>query len=526
MDKEILGKKILVVDDLEGMRSLLIEELLSLGFERPLEAEDGAEALEILKNNFGTPNQVEIIISDYEMPIMNGYEFLTAIKADPQFKDIPFLIVSALTDKKEVLRCIKAGVSNFVIKPITSKSLEEKITNLFKPSSENLNEPTNEGELESTFGEAFDFADKILNSMFDGVIVVNHHGTIQKVNKATADLLGTTLDLVAGKILPDIFLNMDLINEKIESVEKTKMPETNISSLMIIPGEDPKDCLVSITPSGDDLIFCVKDISELESLKKNLNLSQNLNSVINMANLSELYSRIAHEVRNPLACISMISQRAITCLEKDKPQDALDQLNNIKKHVKVTTEIFDNMKKLARGQCWLEGELCSVKSIVDDTLLILSVRLKNDDITLNLEITDEVKAIKIPCRSTQIIQILVNLINNAMDEVLGVDQHKITLKVTLEDSNIVFAVSDSGSGVPQDLRSEIFKPFFSTKNKGAGTGLGLSIASKIAIDHSGEIFFDEQSAESTFKLVLPLENESLMNDEAKTIDISQFIVNK
>lgn len=124
--------KILVVDDHQTMRQIVKKSLCELGFSNVTEAVDGMDALSKLeKDKFG------FIISDWNMPNMMGLDFLKAVRSNESFKGIPFLMVTAEAKKENVFEAAKAGVSQYIVKPFTVASLEEKMTSIFakkKPS--------------------------------------------------------------------------------------------------------------------------------------------------------------------------------------------------------------------------------------------------------------------------------------------------------------------------------------------------------------------------------------------------------
>jgi len=119
--------KILVVDDFVTMRRIVKNLLRQLGFERIVEAEDGEQALARLKGGgFG------LVVSDWNMPNMDGLALLRAVRADPALRDTPFLMVTAEAEKAKVIEAIRAGVSNYVVKPFTAETLREKIERIFE----------------------------------------------------------------------------------------------------------------------------------------------------------------------------------------------------------------------------------------------------------------------------------------------------------------------------------------------------------------------------------------------------------
>jgi two-component system chemotaxis response regulator CheY len=107
--------KILVVDDFATMRKIIKNLLKQAGYQNIVEAEDGVVALSILK-----AQKINFIISDWNMPNMNGFEFLKAVRADSELSGLPFLMVTAEGLKENVVMAVKAGVSNYIVKPFTA----------------------------------------------------------------------------------------------------------------------------------------------------------------------------------------------------------------------------------------------------------------------------------------------------------------------------------------------------------------------------------------------------------------------
>ncbi len=118
--------KILVVDDMSTMRRIVKNILKQLGFSNMDEAENGQEALQKLRaDTFG------FVVSDWNMPVMPGIEMLRAIRADEKLKHIPVLMVTAEAQKENLIEAIQAGVNNYVVKPFTAETMQEKINKIF-----------------------------------------------------------------------------------------------------------------------------------------------------------------------------------------------------------------------------------------------------------------------------------------------------------------------------------------------------------------------------------------------------------
>ena len=119
--------KILVVDDMSTMRRIVKNILKQLGFNNLEEAENGQEALTKLKTDtYG------FVVSDWNMPVMMGIDMLRAIRADESLRKIPVLMVTAEAQKENLMEAVQAGVSNYVVKPFTAETMQDKINKIFK----------------------------------------------------------------------------------------------------------------------------------------------------------------------------------------------------------------------------------------------------------------------------------------------------------------------------------------------------------------------------------------------------------
>ena len=117
--------KVLVVDDFATMRKIIKNLLKQAGYKNIIEADDGVAALRVLKSQ-----NIDFVISDWNMPNMNGLEFLKAVRADSELSNLPFLMVTAEALKDNIVMAVKAGVSNYIVKPFTAEVLSKKIENI------------------------------------------------------------------------------------------------------------------------------------------------------------------------------------------------------------------------------------------------------------------------------------------------------------------------------------------------------------------------------------------------------------
>ena len=123
-----LDTKIIIVDDYEQMRRVMRGCLRELGLTNIIEAENGLQALDKIKNE-----AVEFVISDLNMPKMDGLELLNQIRSSSELKHLPMMLVTAESERSVLIQAIKAGVNNYVVKPFNAEIMALKIKTIFNP---------------------------------------------------------------------------------------------------------------------------------------------------------------------------------------------------------------------------------------------------------------------------------------------------------------------------------------------------------------------------------------------------------
>lgn len=119
--------KFLIVDDFSTMRRIVRGLLKEIGYNNAEEAEDGAVALNMLKNA-----KFDFVVSDINMPNMNGFELLAAVKKDETLKHLPVLMVTAEARKEDIVRAAQDGAAGYIVKPFTKATLEEKVQKIMQ----------------------------------------------------------------------------------------------------------------------------------------------------------------------------------------------------------------------------------------------------------------------------------------------------------------------------------------------------------------------------------------------------------
>lgn len=118
--------KVLLVDDSSTMRRIQKTQLQGLGITNIIEASDGREALDVLQGNM----PVDIILLDWNMPVMDGITFLKEVRANNTYKDVKIIMCTSESEKKRVVEAMKEGVNNYIVKPFSPDSLKEKLSHL------------------------------------------------------------------------------------------------------------------------------------------------------------------------------------------------------------------------------------------------------------------------------------------------------------------------------------------------------------------------------------------------------------
>lgn len=241
------------------------------------------------------------------------------------------------------------------------------------------------------------------------------------------------------------------------------------------------------------------EVEESQDVQKNIALQAS-----KMSALGEMAAGIAHEINTPLCAIKMFLGEAISELEKGTACNSLELATYLHKSdatIDRIAKIIKGLRTFARSGELEPFQSYSVQEAIEDALILCGDRFHTENVELNWEIPPE--TLMIECRPVEIIQVLLNLMGNALDAVSSLQERWVRLQVTHTPDFVQFRVTDSGPGIDPIILDKIFQPFFTTKDIGKGTGIGLSISMGIVKGHNGRLFVDPGALNTCFVIEIP-----------------------
>jgi len=265
------------------------------------------------------------------------------------------------------------------------------------------------------------------------------------------------------------------------------------------------DLTQQISIKGQDEIGTMA--RSLKSFRDQLTtLQEELVQTGKLAAVGQLSAGIAHEINQPLAAIRLYSHNGIRFIQANKPEQAQENLNNISHLIKRAISIIDRLNALARN------ETLSLKTVDIFDVLTRALRGHVTDDVVNIDcIINEIPSQKLFVRvdTIQLEQVIINLINNALDAISESKIKRITISAELIHDDICLYISDTGQGIKEDVLNKIFDPFFTTKPRGQNLGLGLSISYNIIKSFNGKLSAKNTSnSGASFCIKLPKSTHS------------------
>jgi len=487
-------RKILIVDDDESIRLIFKKVLENSGYEVQT-ASNGKVALNILENE-----KFDIFIIDLKMPEMDGITFLEEIKKR-NYEGIP-IILTAYGDKESAVSALKLGAYDFVEKPVSVNDLKFAIQRAIE-RKELIEENARLKETEKI--------NRIINKIFN---FFNEEDFLKNFSKIIVEELSLESAMIyIYKPEEKIYFYPRFIPEIENFIEEIKNEGFVIKDVYIfqkvLPSEEIEGVFVikSFFPFIEREIETFRLIAkQAEIFWKHLILKEKLKEsldklkIFHLATIKTGRNSIIADITNaliknleePLKNLE-ISFSYFKNLEEFKD---LKETNEILRAISDINKIFQNIKEIL-GNFKPIRKKVKLGEIINVAYEILLPNFKESKISFWREGIPDVEIDGYP---SLLEQIFINLFLNSIDSIKG--GGKIIVRLNEEEDFVKIEISDTGSGIPDEIKDKIFEPFFTTKE--GGLGIGLFLVKNAVKMHGGEIYFEsEEGVGTTFYINLP-----------------------
>lgn len=357
-------------------------------------------------------------------------------------------------------------------------------------------------------------------TMIDGLpdgIIIHRDEIIIYINQKMATFLDYDRQSLMGKNCFDLILasQHERIRNRIQHVKgnpgvmNTPLEVTFVKKDQITQF-DGETTSMEITYDGIPAVAVViRDLTERKSFEYQLIANDRLTS------LGLLAAGIGHEVNNPLCYVMLKLEKLKVAVESRAEVDEIKMISEMQEGLFRIQTIIKDLKKMSRSTI----EEAATPVDIANTLRS-AIAMANNEIQHRAQLSLEIGDLPpVMASDGQLCQVFVNLLINAAQAIEPgqVSKNKINIKAFVDDNFVVVEISDTGSGIPKKIQSNLYQPFFTTKPIGQGTGLGLSICQSILSRYEGKIsFISEINEGTTFKVTFPISTEELKKSLAAT----------
>jgi signal transduction histidine kinase/Fe-S-cluster-containing hydrogenase component 2 len=226
-----------------------------------------------------------------------------------------------------------------------------------------------------------------------------------------------------------------------------------------------------------------------------------------LASMGQLSAGVAHEINNPLGVVLIYSHMLLRGLREHDPQR--EDLEVIVREATRCRDIVRGLLDFAR-QSRVNKSPTDLAAIIAEVREIMVPRLADRPVALDVDVAPDLPVMMLD--ALQIKQVIVNLVQNALDAIVGEGKVSVSARVLPRGDSVEIVVADTGAGIPEENISKLFTPFFTTKEQGKGTGLGLAITYGVVKMHCGDITADSTVGKgTTFTVNLPIEQDVLQS---------------
>jgi signal transduction histidine kinase len=456
--------RVLVVDDNRVSRQKLA---LSLGQQgHAVEtAEDGQQALDMLR-----AGGFDVVLLDILMPGMDGHEVLARMKADPELRDLPVIVISALDEIESVVRCIEMGAEDYLPKTFDPVVLRARLNaSLQKKALRDLEKRYLQQEVTLRQSEKLATLGRLSAGMAHEL-----NNPAAAARRGSARLLELLPDLQAADL----------------ALGTLGLPEAMLGALQELADDTPRRAAEA---RSEDAIVRSDRQAALEDWLADHELDRSWELGPRLSDRGIVESDLEPFVATLEPAALAVVVDWLACRAE---VDGL--LEEIREGVGRISEIVKALKSYA----YLDQapvQAVDIREGLENTLVILRSKLR-DGVEVRRDYAPGLPSIE--GFGSELNQAWTNLIDNAIDAMDGRGQ--LTLRTRFDDASVTVEVEDTGPGIPEALRASIFDPFVTSKPPGQGTGLGLNITHTIVVQkHQGRIDVESEPGRTRFIVRLP-----------------------
>ncbi|MBF0428225.1 MAG: response regulator [Magnetococcales bacterium] len=499
--------KAMVVDDSKSSRFHIRQFLQRCNFE-VLEAASGPQALELLQSH----TDMHLIIVDYEMPGMNGFQLIKKIRSRFTRDRTAIIGLSGHGSGDMATQFLKAGANDFLVKPFRDEELFCRVSQNIDIIEKNVQFENLVAERTHRLLEAHEQLKNrekrlgsILETALDAIITSDQEGRVTGFNPAAEKLFGYSKSEAIGRTVAELIIppasreGHEAALQRLQSTQKEigvlrrriEAPAMRSDGSII----DMEMSLASDVLDGEQIFTAfLHDITDRKQLLKSLEETLRVAESSNRAK-SEFLANMSHEIRSPMNAIIGMTDLVLGSDLSEEQRDKLLIVQNSSQNLLDLMNSILDLSKIEAGQFKLERISFDVHGRVGAACETMAVRAQQKRIGLYCQIAPDVPETLVgdPLRLTQV---LLNLLNNAIKftekgEVVLKVERVVSATGEAEEGVLHFSVADTGIGIPEDRKEQIFDRFTqvdgSTTRKYGGTGLGLTICRNITLLMGGEI---------------------------------------
>ncbi len=346
-------------------------------------------------------------------------------------------------------------------------------------------------------------AGDILSSMDLAVLTIDLEGRVTSFNSRALELLGLQFDPVGAKIA-ELGNQIDLVSFCEQANEDLSIPTVKDFFLAEASGSGTRCLRTFCQPLRDVGNAMIGNVIQLRDVTEQIHIENQMRRMERFMGLGSLAAGLHHEIKNPLAALSLHVQLLEEQLENPSDEDEIQQmLHVIKTEVTRVGSVLEGFRDFA-SVARLHRERVDLYELIDQQTRLIRPRAEQFEVKLDV----------LPCETTlrplfvdrvRIEQVLLNLMINALQAMPDGGTLTIQCESALFSGKegIRVHVRDTGNGVPEAARSHLFDPYFTTKSD--GVGMGLAVSDKIVRQHGGSLDFRTSDNGTTFEMLLPID---------------------